>query len=315
MAVRLDQAKQFLSARYSPEQVAHLGAGEWSSAFVFDHHGRRLVARFGRHLEDFRKDQVAATSFGASLPIPPVLEIGEAFSGYFYAISEWAGGDPIDRLSEPVLRAAQPLLLDALDRIRSAPPPTGAGFGWWSSRGTAAHDSWREALLGIAEDEESPRLAGWRTFLRSRAECSRVFDTAAARLAELAGSCPDAVRCVIHADLTAGNVLFREGSVSAVFDWGNSLVGDFLYDVAWLVFWSPWHPGLDAGWIISETRRRCAESGFDLSNWTERLHACQLHMALDSMAYNAFRRNELHMGRTIERLLPLLDARRAPSGK
>ncbi len=77
MAIRLDQVKRFLSGQYSPKHVAHVGAGAWSSAFAFDHQGQRLVVRFGRHLEDFRKDEVASTRFGASLPIPPVLEIGE----------------------------------------------------------------------------------------------------------------------------------------------------------------------------------------------------------------------------------------------
>jgi len=87
---------------------------------------------------------------------------------------------------------------------------------------------------------------------------------------------------VIHSDLTAGNVLVVDGTVSAVFDWGNSLVGDWLYDVAWLVFWSPWHPGLDADFVVSETRRRCAETGADVESFDERLRCCQLHISCPS---------------------------------
>ena len=74
------------------------------------------------------------------------------------------------------------------------------------------------------------------------------------------------------------------------------------------MFWSPWHPGLDPEVVLSETRRRGAETGADLANFTERLLACQLHTALDSMAYNAFRRDETHLAATIRRLLPLLDS-------
>ena len=75
----------------------------WSTAFTLEHEGRRLVARFGRHIEDFRKDERAATLYGLRIPVPRVLEIGEAFDGYVYAISEWMNGERIDqRILEPV---------------------------------------------------------------------------------------------------------------------------------------------------------------------------------------------------------------------
>ena len=308
MTIHLDRVRQFLTERYSPEQVARAGAGEWSTAFTFKHDDRLLVARFGRHIEDFRKDKRAAALYGLRIPVPRVLEIGEAFDGNVYAISEWANGEVIDGLPEPHLRAALPSLLDTLDALRVAPPPTASGFGWWSSQGRATHDTWRDALLGIVEDEENSRLAGWRVFLRANAEWSRIFDGAADRLAGLADACPDGVRHLVHGDLTAGNLLVVDGAVSAVLDWGNSLVGDLLYDVAWLVFWSPWHPGLDVDFIVSEARRRCTETGVDVENFDERLRCCQLHIALDSMAYNAFRRNDMNLSGTIDRLLPLLDA-------
>jgi hygromycin-B 4-O-kinase len=216
-------------------------------------------------------------------------------------------GAASDGLPEVDLRRALPSLLDTVDAIRAAAPPTETGFGWWPSRGRALHDSWPQALLGIVHDEENPRLAGWRSFLRNDPEASGVFDHAASRLAEVAAACPEGVRHAVHADLLAGNVLCLDGTVSAVIDWGNSLVGDFLYDTAWLVFWSPWHPGLDPDVVLRETRRRGADAGADLANFAERILACQLHTALDSMAYNAFRRDESNLAGTIRRLLPLLD--------
>ena len=308
MTIHLDQVRRFLTTGYSPEHVARAGAGVWSTAFLFEHKGRPLVVRFGRHVEDFRKDRRAATLYGRCIPVPRVLDVGGAFEGYAYAISEWADGEAIDGLPERHFRAALPSLLDAVDALRSALPPTETGFGWWPSQGRARHDTWRDALLGIVEDEENPRLAGWRALLRANAEWSRIFDDAAARLAGLVDACPDGVRHLIHSDLTAGNVLVVDGTVSAVFDWGNSLVGDWLYDVAWLVFWSPWHPGLDADFVVSETRRRCAETGADVESFDERLRCCQLHIALDSMAYLGFRRDEMNLSGTIKRLLSLIDA-------
>lgn len=144
---------------------------------------------------------------------------------------------------------------------------------------------------GRPQATSSPNRAGGRHWQRS-----------------LADACPDGVRHVIHGDSTAGNLLVVDGAVSAVLDWGNSLVGDPLYDLAWLVFWSPWHPGLDVDVIVSEVRRRCTETGVDVENFDERLRCCQLHIALDSMAYKAFRRDDMNLNGTIDRLLPLLDA-------
>ena len=55
-----------------------------------------------------------------------------------------------------------------------------------------------------------------------------------------------------------------------------------LYDYAWLIFWAPWHPGLDAA---SVRRHAAAGHGDDLD---KRLLAYQLQIALDTMQYQAF---------------------------
>ena len=62
-------------------------------------------------------------------------------------------------------------------------------------------------------------------------------------LRALAAGCPE-LRHVIHMDLLNRNVLVSEDGtrIEAVFDWGCSAYGDFLYDVAWFTFWAPWHP-------------------------------------------------------------------------
>lgn len=124
---------------------------------------------------------------------------------------------------------------------------------------------------------------------------------------DVAGACPADVRGVLHGDLTAGNVLLGESRVFAVIDWGNSLIGDPLYDVAWLIFWAPWHPGLDGDYLLTETRRRYrSETGHAPENFDERVLACHLQIGLDAMAYNAFRRTEVHLNDTIDRLGVLL---------
>jgi hygromycin-B 4-O-kinase len=307
MSIEPARVERFLTERYGAGRVERVGAGAWSTAFKFEQQGRRRVVRFGRHAEDYHKDLRAALLYARSVPVPHVLEIGEAFDGYAYATSEWADGTALDRLPGPELRRVLPSLLDTLDALRPASPPTQSGFGCWSSQGNAPQRSWRQALLGIVEEDESPRLPGWQAYMSGHAGEARVFDRAASRLAEVAAACPEGVRHLIHSDLLAGNVLVADGVISAVIDWGNSLVGDFLYDAAWVVFWSPWHPGVDPDVVLSETQRRCAGTGADLTNFAERILACHLHTALESMAYNAFRRDALNLAGTIRRVLRLIE--------
>ena len=68
----------------------------------------------------------------------------------------------------------------------------------------------------------------------------RVFDAGYARLLGLVDARPEA-RHLVHSDLLNFNVLAEDDRVSAVFDWGAALYGDFLWDVAWLTFWQPWY--------------------------------------------------------------------------
>ena len=65
------------------ESIDILSGGEWSQAFGTSDR----VVRFGRHREDFLKDQLLAHYAGPRLPIPKVFEIGRAFD-LDYCISE-----------------------------------------------------------------------------------------------------------------------------------------------------------------------------------------------------------------------------------
>src|SRR5512143_3937317 len=126
----IEDAARFLTERYGLDvtEVALLGAGDWSRAFSFRLAGRELVARFGAHVEDFRKDQKATAFASPDLPVPPVLEIGEALGG-FYAISERRFGIFLEELDEAGWRAVIPALTRGLDALRYVQPP-GAGVDW-----------------------------------------------------------------------------------------------------------------------------------------------------------------------------------------
>src|SRR5207245_8696815 len=91
------------------ERISH---GEWSRAFTFRGNGGEYVARFSATDKDFLKDRRATAYAGPSLPMPKIVDIGQAFGG-FYAISERAAGEFLDTLDAEALRRVLPSLFVA----------------------------------------------------------------------------------------------------------------------------------------------------------------------------------------------------------
>lgn len=243
------------------------------------------MVRLGRYEADFRKDERAARWRSVRLPVPEMLEIGPAGDG-FYAISRRAHGLFLEGLDAGAVTDARASVLGLLDAMRAADLRDTSGFGWWGAQGVGSHASWRAYLLDVARDQPGGRTSGWRARMASSPTGVEPFDRAYERLRELADALPDE-RHLIHSDLLHGNVLVDDGQVTAIFDWGNALYGDWLYDVAWIAFFSPWHPGLRALEVVREARARGGAGGLDLAGFEERLLACSLHIGLDGQVYSA----------------------------
>jgi hygromycin-B 4-O-kinase len=285
----LHDVERFLTARYGPiDDLAPLAGGVWSSAFGFRVGERALVVRFGEHVGDYEKDRMAA-AWSPPLPIPAVLDVGDA-DGAAFAVSERIAGEPLDALTPERMPVAIDSLLGALEALGHVTLP-GRGHGmWWAPTGDAAHATWSDFLTSVPERDDS-RIAGWRPRLAASPVAQDVFDRAQRDVVELAAQVSDA-RDVVHGDLLAGNVLVTpDDRICALLDWGNSLAGDALYDLAWLMFWAPWHPGIDPAHVRDVAAARFGAAGLD-----ERLRCYQLHIALDGMQFQAFagRIDDLH---------------------
>jgi hygromycin-B 4-O-kinase len=312
----LADAERFLQDRYGSRAgaVTPLGAGEWSRVFAVTLDGQEMAVKFGAHKEDFAKDALMAVRSSSSLPIPAVHDggalaavhgggalaaahgggalasqapAGETLAGGCFAVSERARGNFLDQLDEAGMRAALPALLAALRAARGITVPEPGGYGLWRPDCTAPHRSWRAALLDIVNDRPGGRTHGWRQALAGSPTGAGPFGDAAAALRELAPSGPQP-RQLIHGDLLYRNVLVQGTAITAVLDWGNSMYGDGLYDLAWLLYWWPWFPAwreIDIGVII---RDHLATAGEWRDDTTARLRCYQIHIGLDAQAYNAF---------------------------
>jgi len=296
-----DQVERFIAARYGARasRPTPLGAGQWSRAYGFTLDDRDAVARFGAHVSDFAKDQRMGAVSSPRLPIPRVLEVGEAPEGYF-AISERVCGVLLDELDAASMRTVLPGLLRALDALAEVDVSARSGYGGWGPDGAAGQKTWREAVLAFAGD----RLVGWRAALEGSPTGAGPLDTGFAKLQELAADLPD-VKQVIHGDLLYHNVLVEGAEVRGLLDWGNSMYGDAIYDAAWLIFWWPWYPNWTTIDIRAELDRHWASSGSAPVSLDHRLLCYQLRIGLDTMAYYAFIGNWQDLDRCARQTLEL----------
>lgn len=286
--VDLEQARAFLAAHLPnpPQELALLGAGAWSRCYGYQVGDAEFAIRFGKHGEDFYKDQLATAYTSEALPIPPIFEIGEALGGFF-AISRRARGLPLEDVSPSEWRTLLPSLVDALEAMRTADITALSGVGSWGADGHAPYASWASHLLSVCEDTPDQRIYGWRRKLETESPLGwETFQWGLARLQEVADVAVP--RALLHCDLLNRNVLVEQGKLTAVFDWGCGRYGDPLYDLAWFEFWAPWHPNLDIPLLRSALEQRWQEAGCTPANQQTRLDACYLHIGLDHLAYNAY---------------------------
>jgi aminoglycoside phosphotransferase (APT) family kinase protein len=277
--ITLDGARSFLSDHFEGRagSVEPLAGGDWSRAFAFRLGHRELVVRFGAWREDFEKDRTAMEFSGPDLPVPRVLEIGEALGG-FYAVSERHVGQFLEELDADGFRRILPALFETLDAMRRLP-----------SDPQLRQVPWDQWLLDVLVDRPGERVSGWRSRLAGSSLLDELFTAGHEVMEGLLPACPE-LHNVLHLDLLNRNVLVTDDAsrLEAVFDWGCLASGDFVYEVAWFTFWAPWHPGLDAIDFRSSILDHYAEIGLEVDNFDERLACYELHIGLNHLAYNTF---------------------------
>jgi len=187
--------------------------------------GEHLAARLPRiasAVDQSEKEEAWLPRLGAGLPLPvPVpVAIGKPDLGYpfAWAVHEWLPGEPVNGTLRDLPQAA--VVLGGFIRSLRAMDTTGAPAA--GSRGGP-----------LAERDDAVRSA-------ISALGNRIDGGAALRSWEVSVAAPlwRGPGTWVHGDLLPGNLLVREGRLSAVIDFGGLAVGDPACDLqpAWHVF-------------------------------------------------------------------------------
>ena len=286
--VELTDAQAFLEKRFGTDGdgVEYVGEGAWSRCFGYMLNGSEMVIRFGRHLDDFQRDRIASRFAARDLPIPQVIEIDEAF-GAWYCISTRGRGTPLEQLDASEWVETASSVLTTLDALRRADISATTGYGAWNHAGNAPHGTWADFLAAVSQDQPDSRTHGWKQLLIDSPRGDQSFSDGYGQMLELAQAFPGP-RSLVHNDLLNRNALVTDGRVTSLFDWGCSIYGDFVYELAAFVFWSPWYAAIEHIDIASMALDHYGDMGLEVPNFGDRLRCCALHIGLVHLGYNAF---------------------------
>lgn len=120
----------------------------------------------------FEADRVAMAYSNPELPVPAVLEIGDAF-GESYAISERHYGVFLEDLDPALSEVGGECLVRLLVALRSVP-----------DRSPEQNPSWRLWLLDGLLDDPTRRVSGGRKKLREDPSLGRLFAACETRIAD-----------------------------------------------------------------------------------------------------------------------------------
>lgn len=269
--------------------VAHLGDGAWSQVFSFNSEkdGKKYVMRWSKNRQTFDRDDLAFRLFNSSnLPLPQVFNVGEAGT-LAYAISEFREGEFLESLPSDRLVKTIPSIISLFDGLRSVDLIKTTGYGFWDASGKGEYKSWKEYLMSVNQDQPKRLTYGWRDKLHGHAELKQGFDELYNELESHVTICPEN-RYLVHSDLINRNVLVKGERINAVLDWGSSVFGDYLYDLAWFVYYESYYPVFQRNKLIDNLKQHLNPSGADTTNLKERMVCYLLHIGLDSIGFNLY---------------------------
>ncbi len=277
----------------SIDHVEFIVGGESSQAFSFHINNGDYIVRVNMwSTSGFEKDAYAYNHFKTeNIPIPEIIEIGKIDEKFNFAISKKAKGKTINKLSDEEYHKTFSNLLSILDSIHCTDINNSSGYGRWSNDRIAPYSSWKDFIFSVQKWVQNNDV-----FTSSFLE-KDVWEIIFQKMINLAEFCPEE-RYLVHGDYGSNNVIAENGKVTGVFDWADSLYGDFVYDIAWMAFW-----------LKDKEKQQSLEKYYEqrnINNFAERLLCYKLRIALGSMSFYSFSKQKEKYDLVKEQTLRLL---------
>jgi hygromycin-B 4-O-kinase len=263
--------------------VERLGAGMFLQAFSFNLEKEEFVIRLNPYLEDFQKDAFAYQHFSSKLPIPKMIKCDRAAypkgnrfeQNYYFAITERCAGNTLNTLE--VSQVIVPSLFETLYELQSFDTSQYFGWGLTNAAGNGLFASWEEYLLSFYNQKFAFTWEQLFDFTCMEQEVYKVYFSA---MQEYLPFCLTN-KYWVHGDFGFDNVMSYGKKITGVLDWAESRLGDFVYDLAYLEFWSDNIPykQLWQNWAKSKN--------LFIDNFEQRMDCYMIHIGLASLAIAA----------------------------
>lgn len=274
--------------------------GEGSQAYSFDVEEKQYILRINRHDPlGFKRDEYASNHYSSPLvPIPKVYKLGKIDNDLHFCISQKVQGKILALFSNKELEILRPAMFEVLKAIHATDISNTKGYGKWDDKGQGEYASWKEFLLSV--DLYTKGVSGAPSLFETTFLEKNFWDKAYSRFIELVPFCPEE-RFLVHGDYGSDNILSDGEKITGVIDWGGSKYGDFIYDVAWLSFWSH---NLDYQESYLEYSKKKMTP---LKNFNERLLCYKIFIGLRSMSFFAYSGQKDKYVKTKEAVASLLN--------
>lgn len=254
--------------------------GERSKAFYFMSNDKKYVFRKNSSDVGFLKDKYAFENFRGTVPIPKIIKIG-VFENFYYAISEFYEGVSLSNKDLFISDKLINNLFKTLDSIHSI-KKTNYSFGLADINGVAKYKSWNDWVLkkNTLVTKKDGKFYTWNDIKNINFVDKTIIDKLIKEIKELLPFVPN-ISHLIHGDFATGNVLVFGNQITGVIDWNEFGWGDFLYDIAWLDFWTS---NID---IVDAYKAHLKDNKRVVLNYKERIRCHKLFICLTALGLYA----------------------------
>lgn len=277
--IDVEAVTQFLQLHFDPSifDVVHIGAGMFSQAFVFKLAQEEFVIRLNPYEEDFLKDKFADQHFSNKIPVPKMIACDRFDQNYYFAITETCPGRTLNVLEEQIVLEILPNLFEALLALHTFDTSSYTGWGLTNANGHGRFASWEEYLLSFYNQKFA---FTWEELFDRTCMEQEVYEKYLSTLQHYLPFCVTD-KYWIHGDFGFDNVMSHGKQITGVLDWAESRLGDFVYDIAYLEFWSKKIPYKKL-WLEWAKCQRLS-----IANFKERMWCYGIHIGLSSLAIAA----------------------------
>jgi hygromycin-B 4-O-kinase len=259
--------------------VVQIGAGMFSQAFSFKLEQKEFVIRLNTYFEDFQKDAFVYQHFSSKLPIPKIIELGRFNQDYYFAIAERCVGNTLNSLEEASVQNIVPNLFEIWYTLQSFDASQYSGWGLTNAFGDGRFDSWEEYLLSFYNQKFA---FTWEQLFDRTCMEQEVYEVYFPVMQEHLSFCSTDKHWV-HGDYGFDNVISCGKRISGVLDWAESRLGDSVYDIAYLEFWSKNIPYQELWYKWAENKK------LSICNFEKRMQCYMVQIGLGSLAIAAIR--------------------------